>query len=63
MDDATRADVAQYVGSIAGALTYDEYTRNSYRTDAGSRTSRSQRPTAFMPRARSVILRARTQRA
>jgi arsenite methyltransferase len=26
MDDATRADVAHYVGCIAGALTHDEYT-------------------------------------
>ena len=25
MDDATRADIAQYVGCIAGALTRDEY--------------------------------------
>jgi len=33
MDDATRADVSQYVGCIAGALTHDEYTR--YLTDAG----------------------------
>ena len=33
MDEATRADVAQYVGCVAGALTHDEYTR--YLTDAG----------------------------
>jgi ubiquinone/menaquinone biosynthesis C-methylase UbiE len=33
MDDATRADLAQYVGCIAGALTSDEYAR--YLTDAG----------------------------
>jgi arsenite methyltransferase len=33
MDDATRSDIAQYVGCIAGALTHDEYTR--YLTDAG----------------------------
>jgi ubiquinone/menaquinone biosynthesis C-methylase UbiE len=33
MDDATRADMQQYVGCIAGALTHDEYTR--YLTDAG----------------------------
>ena len=33
MDDATRADVAQYVGCIAGALTHDEYRRHL--TDAG----------------------------
>ena len=26
MDDATRSDLAQYVGCIAGALTRDEYT-------------------------------------
>ena len=29
MDDATRADLAQYVGCIAGALTNDEYTPTS----------------------------------
>ena len=28
MDDATRADLAQYVGCIAGALTRDEYTHH-----------------------------------
>jgi ubiquinone/menaquinone biosynthesis C-methylase UbiE len=28
MDDATRSDLAQYVGCIAGALTRDEYTRH-----------------------------------
>jgi arsenite methyltransferase len=28
MDDATRADLAQYVGCIAGALTRDEYIRH-----------------------------------
>lgn len=28
MDDATRADMQQYVGCIAGALTHDEYTRH-----------------------------------
>jgi arsenite methyltransferase len=33
MDDATRTDMQQYVGCIAGALTHDEYTR--YLTDAG----------------------------
>jgi arsenite methyltransferase len=33
MDDATRADVAQYVGCISGALTHDEYAR--YLSDAG----------------------------
>jgi arsenite methyltransferase len=33
MDAATRSDLAQYVGCIAGALTRDEYTR--YLTDAG----------------------------
>ena len=33
MDDDTRADMQQYVGCIAGALTHDEYTR--YLTDAG----------------------------
>jgi arsenite methyltransferase len=33
MDDATRADMQQYVGCIAGALTHAEYTR--YLADAG----------------------------
>jgi len=33
MDDATRADMQQYVGCVAGALTADEYTR--YLVDAG----------------------------
>jgi ubiquinone/menaquinone biosynthesis C-methylase UbiE len=33
IDDATRGDLAQYVGCVAGALTADEYTR--YLTDAG----------------------------
>jgi len=33
MDEATRADIAQYVGCVAGALTHDEYTR--YLADAG----------------------------
>ena len=33
MDDATRADMQQYVGCVAGALTHDQYTR--YLTDAG----------------------------
>ena len=33
MDDATRSDLAQYVGCVAGALTADEYTRHL--ADAG----------------------------
>jgi ubiquinone/menaquinone biosynthesis C-methylase UbiE len=33
MGDATRADMQQYVGCIAGALTHDEYTRHI--ADAG----------------------------
>ena len=33
MDDVTRADMQQYVGCVAGALTHDEYTR--YLADAG----------------------------
>ena len=33
MDDATRADLARYVGCIAGALTRDEYVR--FLADAG----------------------------
>ena len=33
MDDATRADMQQYVGCVAGALTHDQYTQ--YLADAG----------------------------
>jgi arsenite methyltransferase len=33
MDDATRGDLAQYVGCVAGALTAEQYTR--YLADAG----------------------------
>ncbi len=33
MDDATRSDMQQYVGCVAGALTHDEYSR--YLADAG----------------------------
>ena len=33
MDDATRADMQQYIGCVAGALTHDEYAR--YLADAG----------------------------
>jgi arsenite methyltransferase len=33
MDDATRRNLAHYVGCVAGALTLDQYTR--YLTDAG----------------------------
>jgi arsenite methyltransferase len=33
IDDATRGDLAQYVGCVAGALTAEEYTR--YLADAG----------------------------
>ena len=47
MDDATRADLAQYVGCVAGALTHDEYTR--YLADAGPDRHRDRRDA---PRAR-----------
>ena len=33
MDDATRADMQQYVGCVAGALTHDQYAQ--YLADAG----------------------------
>ena len=45
MDDATRADLAQYVGCIAGALTARRVHAPPRRRRASS-TSRSSRPTA-----------------
>ena len=51
MDDATRADMQQYVGCIAGALTRDEYTR--YLADAGLDRHRDHRDPP-RPRARRL---------
>ena len=43
MDDATRADMAQWTGCVAGALTREEFERSP---PSGSSTSRSTKPTA-----------------
>ncbi len=60
MDDATRADVAQYVGCIAGALTHDEYTR--YLTDAGLADIEITETHRVHESAGSAIIRARKPR-
>jgi ubiquinone/menaquinone biosynthesis C-methylase UbiE len=57
MDDATRADVAQYVGCIAGALTHDEYTR--YLADAGLTDIEITETHRVHEHAGSAIIRAR----
>ena len=57
MDDATRADIAQYVGCIAGALTHDEYTR--YLTDAGFTDIEITETHRVHEAAGSAIIRAR----
>jgi ubiquinone/menaquinone biosynthesis C-methylase UbiE len=57
MDEATRADVAQYTGCIAGALTHDEYTR--YLADAGLVDVEITETHRVHERAGSAIIRAR----
>jgi arsenite methyltransferase len=57
MDDATRADVAQYVGCIAGALTRDEYER--YLKDAGLTEIEITETHRVHAAAGSAIIRAR----
>ena len=57
MDDATRVDMQQYVGCIAGALTRDEYTR--YLTDAGLTDIEINETHRVHERAGSAIIRAR----
>jgi ubiquinone/menaquinone biosynthesis C-methylase UbiE len=57
MDGATRADVAQYVGCIAGALTQDEYTR--YLADAGLTEIEITETHRVHEAAGSAIIRAR----
>ena len=57
MDDATRADLAQYVGCIAGALTRDEYTR--YLSDAGLTDIEITETHRVHEHAGSAIIRAR----
>ena len=57
MDEATRADLAQYVGCIAGALTHDEYTQ--YLADAGLTEIEITETHRVHERAGSAIIRAR----
>ncbi len=57
MDDATRADMQQYVGCIAGALTHDEYTRHL--TDAGLTDIEITETHRVHAHAGSAIIRAR----
>jgi arsenite methyltransferase len=57
MDAATRADMQQYVGCIAGALTRDEYARHL--TDAGLTDIEITETHRVHERAGSAIIRAR----
>jgi arsenite methyltransferase len=57
MDDATRSDLAQYVGCIAGALTADAYIRHL--TDAGLTDIEISETHRVHERAGSAIIRAR----
>jgi hypothetical protein len=56
MDEATRADIAQYVGCIAGALTHDEYAR--YLAAAGLTEIEIVETHRVHERAGSAIIRA-----
>jgi arsenite methyltransferase len=60
MDDATRADLAQYVGCIAGALTAEEYAR--YLTEAGLTDVEISETHRVHEHAGSAIIRARKPR-
>jgi arsenite methyltransferase len=57
MDDATRADLAQYVGCIAGALTREEFERHL--TDAGLTDIEIVETHRVHQHAGSAIIRAR----
>ncbi|HET6547774.1 MAG TPA: arsenite methyltransferase [Solirubrobacter sp.] len=57
MDDATRADMQQYVGCVAGALTHDEYAR--YLADAGLTDIEITETHRVHDHAGSAIIRAR----
>jgi arsenite methyltransferase len=57
MDDATRSDLAQYVGCIAGALTREEYAR--YLADAGLTDIEITETHRVHDHAGSAIVRAR----
>jgi len=56
-DDTTRADLAHYVGCIAGALTHDEYTRHL--ADAGLTDIEIVETHRVHEHAASAIVRAR----
>jgi arsenite methyltransferase len=60
MDDATRADMQQYVGCIAGALTQDEYARHL--ADAGLTDIEITETHRVHEHAGSAIIRARKPR-
>jgi arsenite methyltransferase len=57
MDDATRTDMQQYVGCIAGALTHDQYARHL--TDAGLTDIEITETHRVHTHAASAIIRAR----
>jgi arsenite methyltransferase len=57
MDDATRADLAQYVGCVAGALTREEYV--AHLTAAGFDDVEVQETHRVHAHAASAIIRAR----
>jgi arsenite methyltransferase len=57
MDDATRGDLAQYVGCVAGALTAEQYTR--YLADAGLTDIEITETHRVHEHAGSAIVRAR----
>jgi arsenite methyltransferase len=57
MDDATRTDMQQYVGCVAGALTADEYTRHL--TEAGLSEVEIVETHRVHEHAGSAIIRAR----
>jgi ubiquinone/menaquinone biosynthesis C-methylase UbiE len=57
MDDATRADLAEYLGCIAGALTREEYVRHL--ADAGMTDIEIQETHRVHEHAASAIVRAR----
>jgi arsenite methyltransferase len=57
MDDATRADIQQYVGCIAGALTRDQYARHL--ADAGLTDIEITETHRVHEHAGSAIVRAR----
>ena len=57
MDEATRSDLAAYVGCVAGALTADEYTRHL--TEAGLAEIEITETHRVHEHAGSAIIRAR----